>query len=131
MARTMTFRSSAGLDLSEDGGFTLLESVVALTMFIIVLTFGAIGVTQTIRLTNTTSAKVSAANIATEELERLRFNNLTGHGVQLLPPDQTIPSGYTVTNSTGACALGTKTLTVTVTWGDGTHSVVYDSELAC
>ena len=131
MARTKTARSSAGHGLCEDGGFTLLESVVALTMFIIVLTFGALGVTETIRLTGTTSAKVSAANIATEELERLRFNNLTGHGVQLLPPDQTIPAGYNVTNSLGTCANGSETLTVNVAWGDGTHSVTYDSELAC
>ncbi|HEY2296585.1 MAG TPA: hypothetical protein VGH43_02555 [Jatrophihabitans sp.] len=131
MARSTTSRSSAGRGVSEDGGFTLLESVVALTMFIIVLTFGALGVTETIRLTGTTSAKVSAANIATEELERLRFNNLTGHGVQLLPPDQTIPNGYTVTNSLGTCTNGSETLTVSVAWGDGTHSVVYDSELAC
>lgn len=132
MARSMTHRSSTGHGSSrDDAGFTLLESVVALTMFVIVLTFGAIGISQTIRLTGVTSAKVGAANIATGEIERLRLANLTGHALVLTPPAGSIPSTFQVTDTTGTCSSGVLPLTVAVTWGSGARSVVYNSELAC
>lgn len=137
MTRSKTTRSSAGHGSSsctagaDDDGFTLVESIVALGLFVIVLTFGAIGITQTIRLTGVTSAKVSAANLATQEIERLRLENLTGHALVLTPPDGSIPSGFQVTNTTGACTNGDEPLNVYVTWGDASESVSYDSELAC
>ena len=135
MARTKTAWSEAGHGSSScdesDAGFTLAESIVALTLFVIVMTFGAIGVTQTIQLTGVTSARVAAANIANQEIERLRLANLTGHDPVLTPPSGSIPSAYRVTETAGACVTGAKTLTVAVTWGDGSRVVTYDSELAC
>lgn len=137
MARTKTPRSTAGhgssvsADPGSDAGFTLVESVVALGLFVIVLTFGAIGITQTIHLTGVTSAKVGAANIATEEIERLRLANLTGHALVLTPPSGSVPTSFRVTNTTGSCVNGTLPLSTSVTWGDGTRTITYDSELAC
>jgi prepilin-type N-terminal cleavage/methylation domain-containing protein len=116
---------------SVDAGFTLVESVVALALFVIVLTFGAIGITQTIHLTGVTSAKVGAANIATQEIERLRLANLTGHALVLTPPNGSVPASFRVSNTTGACTGGTLALTTAVTWGDGSRTITYDSELAC
>ena len=136
MARSKTIRSLAGHGSSHfhrgtDDGFTLAESIVALTLFVIVLTFGAIGITQTIQLTGVTSSKVAAANIANQEIERLRLANLTGHDPVLTPPSGSIPSGYQVTETAGDCVTGAKTLTVVVSWGDGSRTITYDSELAC
>jgi prepilin-type N-terminal cleavage/methylation domain-containing protein len=136
MTRLKTIRSAAGHGSSlfgnrSDEGFTLAESIVALTLFVIVFTFGAIGVTQTIRLTGVTSARVAAANIATQEIERLRLANLTGHALVLTPPSGSVPSAYHVTNTIGTCASGVLSLTTAVTWGDNTRNVTYDSELAC
>jgi len=136
MARTKTIRSTAGHGSSvsrdePDAGFTLAESIVALTLFVIALTFGAIGITQTIQLTGVTSARVAAANIATQEIERLRLANLTGHALVLAPPSGSVPSSYRVTNTIGACASGVVPLTTAVTWGDGTRTITYNSELAC
>ena len=132
MARLKTYRSTAGHGsfASEDDGFSLLESVVALTLFVIVLTFGAVGVTQTIHLTGVTSAKVQAANLATQEIERLRLANLTGHALVLNPPSGTVPAGYTAQETTGSCVNGDLLLTVAIAW-DGDRSVTYNSELAC
>ena len=136
MTRSKTARSEAGHGSSDslaacDEGFTLAEAIVALTLFVIVLTFGAIGITQTIKLTGVTSAKVTAANIATQEIERLRLANLTGHALVLTPPSGSVPSAYRVTNTIGTCSNGVLPLTVAVTWGDSTRTITYDSELAC
>src|SRR6476660_4340676 len=136
MTRSKTTRSTAGHGSSvssstPDAGFTLAESIVALTLFVIVLTFGAIGITQTIHLTGVTSAKVAASNIATQEIERLRLANLTGHALVLTPPSGSVPSAYSVTNTIGTCVSGVLPLTVAVTWGDQTRTITYDSELAC
>jgi type II secretory pathway pseudopilin PulG len=88
MARSTTTRSQAGLghffakpQHADDAGFSLMESLVAFTIFIVVSVSAAFGLVQVIKLTSTTSAHVTATNLATQELERMRQQAYAGSAV--------------------------------------------------
>jgi Tfp pilus assembly protein PilV len=79
MARSTTTRSSAGFGSAgsgtrcdDDAGFTLAEAIVAFTLFLILVTSATWWLVKTVQLTTTNRDKVAAANLATQEIERLR-----------------------------------------------------------
>src|SRR5689334_24384006 len=82
MARSTTTRSSAGFGSArfvarfrhddDDAGFTLAEAIVSFTLFLILVTSATWWLVKTVQLTTTNRDKVAAANLATQEIERLR-----------------------------------------------------------
>ena len=145
MARSTTTRSSAGFGSAgfdtrlrradEDAGFTLAEAIVAFTLFLILVTSATWWLVKTVQLTTTNRDKVAAANLATQEIERLRSEangsqqlDATVHTVTLHNTDYTVTPVFT---PSGSCATGaTRTISVTVNWPGGS-SIRYDSVLAC
>jgi Tfp pilus assembly protein PilV len=141
MARSKTTRSSAGLGRvsDDDSGFTLMEALVSFVLFTIMATTATWGLLNLIKLTGVTTNRTTAANLATQELERMRFESNTGHEVDSVP--QTVKLHgitYTVTPSASPaasdpCSTGSsRKISVIVTWNSTpARSARYDSELAC
>jgi Tfp pilus assembly protein PilV len=150
MARSTTTWSSAGFGFAgfgarlaeqlrrrsgEDAGFTLAEAIVAFTLFLVLVTSATWWLVKTVQLTTTNRDKVAAANLATQEMERLRSEansgqqlDLTTHAVTLHNTDYTVAPVFT---PTGSCATGSsRTVSVTVSWSGG-NPIRYDSVLAC
>jgi Tfp pilus assembly protein PilV len=146
MARSMTSRSSAGFGFAgfgawlgrrcdDDAGFTLAEAIVAFTLFLVLVTSATWWLVKTVQLTTANRDKVAAANLATQEIERLRSEansgqqlDLTAHAVTLHNTDYTVTPVF---NPTGSCATGSsRTVSVTVSWS-GANPIRYDSVLAC
>jgi Tfp pilus assembly protein PilV len=146
MARSKTTRSSAAFGFAafgdrvgrrsgEDAGFTLAEAIVAFTLFLVLVTSATWWLVKTVQLTTTNRDKVAAANLATQEIERLRGEanliqqlDATTHVVTLHNTDYTVSPVFT---PAGSCAIGaTRAVTVTVSWPGG-NPVRYDSVLAC
>jgi prepilin-type N-terminal cleavage/methylation domain-containing protein len=143
MARTMTARSSAGHGLTrmmaDDSGFTLAEVLVSLGLFVVISVTATYGLITTLKLTDVTKDRVVAANLATQELERLRSQNAAN--AQLDSTARTVTlrgQSFTVTPSltpaaTANCATGSsRKVSVIVTWNSNpARSARYDSVLSC
>lgn len=141
MARSLTARFAAGHGFSRpagDGGFTLVETLVAFTVFMVVVGSASFWLVKTIQLTTRTRSSVVAANLAAQELEKIRSEHNTAE--QLDSTAQTVVlqnTTFTVTPSlnpslSGTCTTGsTRQVTVTVTWNGATKPVSYASVLAC
>jgi Tfp pilus assembly protein PilV len=143
MARSMTSRSSAGRRCvravaADDAGFTLAEVLVSLGLFMVISLTALYGLVTTLKLTNVTKDRVAAAQLATQELERLRSQNtkfqldstartVTLHGI----PFTVTPSLTPAAN--GNCPTGSsRKVTVIVTWNSTpARSARYDSVLSC
>jgi hypothetical protein len=82
---------------------------------------------------------VSAANLARQEIERLRGQNLSAAALDSTAIPVTLKgTTFTITptmtpTATGTCAPGaSRQVTVRVTWNNsGTRSVRYDTVLSC
>jgi type II secretory pathway pseudopilin PulG len=143
MARSTTTRSSTGHALArladDDGGFTLVEAMVAFALFTIMATTATFGLVQIIRATNTNKDRVAAANLATQEVERLRGQHNANQQLDSAAQTSSLHgTSFTVTPTlnpiaTATCPDGTsRGVTVMVTWnGSGSHPVRYDTVLAC
>jgi Tfp pilus assembly protein PilV len=146
MARSMTTRSSAGFGFAafgarlrrgsaEDAGFTLAEAIVAFTLFLVLVTSATWWLVKTVQLTTTNRDKVAAANLATQEIEKLRSEangsqqlDATVHNVTLHNTNYTVTPVFT---PAGSCATGaSRSVSVTVSWPGGSP-IRYDSVLAC
>lgn len=123
----------------NDDGFTVLEVVVAMTIFVIVAVGAAGGVLNGIKASNSTTNRVGGANVAQSDLDQAR--------VQPTPSPTSYatnaPSGgsYTVTRTvtmptpsgSTACPAGSEmTISVVVTGpGRSTSSVKMQTVVAC
>lgn len=129
------FRGAA----SDDSGFSLLESVIAFGIFMIVLVSVSSMLVSAGRLTTTTRDRTAAANLAAEQIELMREQNANGQGVNTGGPILLRGITYTVAVSAfpafnGACASGSsRQVSVTVSWngGDGQHATRDDTVIAC
>jgi Tfp pilus assembly protein PilV len=148
MARSTTTRSSAGFGFAvfgarfrrgsdEDAGFTLAEAIVAFTLFLVLVTSATWWLVKTVQLTTTNRDKVAAANLATQEMERLRSEANGGqqldastHTVTLHNTDYLVTPVFTPATGTNCLTGASRAVSVTVSWPGGTP-IRYDSVLAC
>ena len=141
MARSMTSRLSAGhgrARRTDDRGFSLVESVTAFTIFMIVASAATWWLVKTVQLTGLTRDRVTAANLATQQLEKLRGESNAGQSLDSGAKSVVVHGGtFTVTTSltpgsTATCATGSsRQVSISVTWPAATTPVRYDSVLAC
>lgn len=141
MARSMTSRLSAGhrrARTTEDAGFTLLESLAAFTIFIVVASAATWWLIKTVQLTGQTRDRVTAADLATQQLEKLRGESNAGQSLDSALKSVVVHNvTFSVTTSlnpgsTATCATGaSRQVSVSVTWPAATTPVRYDSVLAC
>lgn len=144
MARTNTRRVSAGFGRlcgsgAEDEGFTLLESVIAFGMFMIVFVTVSSLLVSNGRLTTNTRDRTAATNLASQQIELMREQAANGQGVNLGGPISLKGVVYTVGVSAtptfaSSCASGSsRQVSVIVTWTgqDGPHSTRDDTVIAC
>src|SRR5690348_10155027 len=78
MARIATARSAAGRRFVNDAGFSLVESVVALTMFIVLAGAATAWLITTIHLTSLTRNRLEATTLASQQLEKIREERNVG-----------------------------------------------------
>lgn len=144
MARSKTAKSSPGhrrfpgLAGGDDHGFSLVEVLVALTLFMIVSAAAIWWLVETIKLTGTIRDRVAASNVATQELEKIRAERNSGQqldsGTISVNLHDVTFSVQSVLNPSGAatCATGSsRQVTVVVTWPNSSSGVRLTSELAC
>jgi Tfp pilus assembly protein PilV len=139
MAPRLTQRLSHrfGCAADSDSGFTVLEVVVAVTLFIIVTTASATAIIGNITASKSTQQRVRAANLAQSFLAEFQASKTLPSSLPTSGPD-----GYGVSVSlspglTSTCATGsTRTVTVliwapNVSTATGTPIARTDSVLAC
>ena len=125
-------------ETGEDG-FTLAEVIVSIALFTIISFSVMFALVTLVKYTAVTQNRVAAANLARQEIEKLRGENGTLSQLDLTASTITLKGvSYTVTpvlSPAGnvTCAAGaSRNATVTVTWNDsGTRSVRYDTVLSC
>lgn len=141
MARSMTSRSSAGHGRTcrpDDAGFTLVESIVAFAIFIVISTAALWWLIDTVKLTGENRDRITASALANQQLEKVRnesnggqvldsgSNPVTVHGITYTVKTTLNPI------STAPCDTGSsRQLTVSVTWSGASTPIRYDSVLAC
>jgi prepilin-type N-terminal cleavage/methylation domain-containing protein len=143
MARSKTAQSSAGYRfarsvLRRDGGFTLVEVLVAMTLFMIVSGAAIWWLVETMKLTGTVRDQVTASNLASQELEKIRAERNAGQqldsGVSSVTLHNMTFSVKSLLNpsSKSTCATGSsRQVTVVVSWPSSASAVSLTSELAC
>jgi Tfp pilus assembly protein PilV len=152
MIRSMTARSWAARDdsrsaeassdreLKSDDGFSLVEVIVAMSLFVIVSISTLIALVTLVQVTSNTQNRVAASNLARQEVERLRGENSTSSQLDAAAITQTTVHGttYTITPtmtpvSTVICNPGSsRQVTVVVSWNNsGKRTVRYDTVLSC
>ena len=127
-------------DAAEDG-FTLVEVLVAFTMFVIISFASLTALYTIVKSTAITQNRVAAANLARQEIERLREQNSTASQLDgTTPITSTTAQGttYTITPTmnpaaTATCSPGTeRQVSVVVSWqNSGLRNVRYDTVLSC
>ena len=122
----------------NDGGFTVVEVVVSLVLFVIVAAAATSAIVNALATSNTTNNRVTATGLAQQALAQARADQ----AAVIATHDLTSVSGpYTVTrtalvpvNVNGeVCPAGdTISVTVVVTWiNGGNRSVRLDTVMAC
>lgn len=122
-----------------DEGFTLAEVIVSITLFTVMSFAVMLALVTLVKLTGATQNRVAAANLARQEVERLRGQNGTLSLLDSGPLTvQLKGTTYTVTPvlnpaANATCAPGAaRNATVKVTWNDSaSRSVRYDTVLSC
>lgn len=77
MHQRVTARLGSSRGAHEDGGFTLVEAVVSLTIFVIVAAAAALALLTGITGNNASSDRVGAAQVAQQESDRARAMSRT------------------------------------------------------
>jgi type II secretory pathway pseudopilin PulG len=138
MARIATARSAAGHRFVGDNGFSLVESVVALTLFIVLAGAATAWLITTIHLTSLTRNRLEASSLATQELEKIREERNVGQvldsGVRVVTFHNVAFNVNATLNpgTSGSCATGqSRQVSVVVSWTGATAPVRVDSVLAC
>ena len=134
----MTDASDVASDASAaEDGFTLVEVLVAFTIFVIIATASMNALYTIVKSTAVTQSRVSAANLARQEIERLREQNSVNSELDTSPISSTTPQGttYTITpfGTSAACSPnGERQVSVVVSWqNSGLRNVRYDTVLSC
>jgi len=113
--------------LTSQRGFTLIETVVSLGLF--VLAAAAIGnlLVSQIRMENGNATKTTAISLATKELEDLRSLDYPSIPASRTSTTTVGPLTYTVTRTAAfdIPATGMSRITTTVTWTDPLGSQTY------
>jgi len=120
-------------------GFTLAEVIVSIALFTVISFSVMFALVTLVKYTAVTQNRVAAANLARQEVEKLRGENSTLSQLDLTAATITLKGvNYTVRpvlSPAGnvTCAAGaSRNATVTVTWNDsGSRSVRYDTVLSC
>jgi type II secretory pathway pseudopilin PulG len=124
---------------SGEAGFTLAEVVVSIAMFTVISFSVMLALVTLVKYTGVTQNRVAAANLARQEIEKIRLQNSTVNQLDSAAATVTLKGiTYTVTPimspaANSGCAAGaTRNVTVTVTWNNsGSRSVRYDTVLSC
>jgi prepilin-type N-terminal cleavage/methylation domain-containing protein len=132
-------RRSSQREHAGDAGFTLAEVIVSIALFTVISFSVMFALVTLVKYTAVTQNRVAAANLARQEIEKLRGQNSTLSQLDVGASTVNLKgTSYTVTpvmspaaNTT--CAAGaSRNVTVTVTWNNsGTRSVRYDTVLSC
>lgn len=125
--------------LTGEQGFTLAEVIVSIALFTVISFAVMFALVTLVKYTAVTQNRVAAANLARQEVEKLRGENSTLSQLDLTAATINLKGvNYTVTpvlSPAGnvTCAAGaSRNATVTVTWNDsGSRSVRYDTVLSC
>ena len=150
--RVGTFLRSAGLrsaganpqspDADErtgEEGFTLAEVIVSIALFTVISFSVMFALVTLVKFTGVTQNRVAAANLARQEIEKLRGQNSTLSQLDVSASTVSLKGiTYTVTPvmtpaANATCAAGAfRNVTVNVTWNNsGSRSVRYDTVLSC
>jgi len=122
-----------------DAGFTLAEVIVSIALFTVISFSVMFALITLVKYTAVTQNRVAAANLARQEVEKLRGQNSTLTQLDVGAATVSLKgTTYTVTPvmspaANVTCAAGaSRNVTVTVTWNNsGTRSVRYDTVLSC
>jgi type II secretory pathway pseudopilin PulG len=120
-------------------GFTLAEVIVSIALFTVISFSVMFALVTLVKYTAVTQNRVSAANLARQEIEKLRGENGTLSQLDLTASTITLKGvSYTVTPQLSpagnvTCTPGaSRNATVTVRWNDsGSRTVRYDTVLSC
>ncbi len=131
-------------DAHGDSGFTLIEAVVSLTIFAIVSAAAVSASVNGIELTHLTTNRVTAANLAQQDLDMARAVqagsvSATGYPRTVTKGSTTYTINRSITYSSGTscpttAAAGVQyylTLTDTVTWAGQHRPMRLDAVIAC
>jgi prepilin-type N-terminal cleavage/methylation domain-containing protein len=138
MARIATARSAAGHRPSPDAGFSLIESVVALTLFVVIAGAATAWLINTINLTTLSRDRLEATALASQQLEKIREERNVGQELDATTHTVTFHNvTFDVVATTNPaintyCPSGqSRQVSVVVNWTGATAPVRVDSELAC
>lgn len=123
----------------DEAGFTLAEVIVSIALFTVISFSVMFALVTLVKYTGVTQSRVAAANLARQEVEKLRGENST---LSLLDPGASTVTlkgtTYTITPVLSPAANATcnpgaaRNVTVKVTWNNsGSRSVRYDTVLSC
>jgi type II secretory pathway pseudopilin PulG len=120
-------------------GFTLAEVIVSIGLFTVISFAVMFALVTLVKYTGVTQNRVAAANLARQEVEKLRGQNSTLSLLDSAASTVTLKgTTYTVTPilspaANATCAAGAaRNVTVQVTWNNsGNRSVRYDTVLSC
>lgn len=116
-----------GMNINKDDGFTLVEILIAITIFCFAVLGLAIGTVSVIRTNQTSHLRASAVNLAQARLEELRAMTSTAFSGLSCPSstpcsDNATASGVTFTRqwriTTNSPVAGVNRIDVTVNWMD-------------
>jgi prepilin-type N-terminal cleavage/methylation domain-containing protein len=116
-----------GMNINKDDGFTLVEILIAITIFCFAVLGLAIGTVSVIRTNQTSHLRASAVNLAQARLEELRAMTSAAFSSLSCPSstpcsDNATASGVTFTRqwriTTNSPVAGVNRIDVTVNWMD-------------
>lgn len=115
------------MNINKDDGFTLVEILIAITIFCFAVLGLAIGTVSVIRSNQTSHLRASAVNLAQARLEELRAMTAAAFSALSCPSstpcsDNAIASGVTFTRrwsiTSNSPVAGVNRIDVTVNWSD-------------
>jgi type II secretory pathway pseudopilin PulG len=132
-------QSPATDERTGEEGFTLAEVIVSIALFTVISFSVMFALVTLVKYTGVTQNRVAAANLARQEVEKLRGQNSTLSLLDSAASTVTLKgTTYTVTPilspaANAICAAGAaRNVTVQVSWNNsGSRSVRYDTVLSC